>query len=49
MQIIHLNIYSNIQLINSFSVIYKNFKMFNITYMISILNSVFSIVFYTMK
>jgi hypothetical protein len=49
MQSIHLNIYFSIQLINSFSSIYKNFKMINITYMISILNSVFTVVFYMMR
>jgi hypothetical protein len=49
MQTIHLNIHFNIQLINSFSVIYKNFKMINITYMISILNSVFTGVFYVTR
>jgi hypothetical protein len=49
MQTIHLNIYFNIHLINSFSVIYKNFKMININYMISILNSVFIVVFYAMR
>jgi hypothetical protein len=38
---IHLIIHFSIQLINLFSVIYKNFKMINITYMIYILNSVF--------
>jgi hypothetical protein len=46
MQIIHLNIQFSIQLINSFSAIYKNFKMINITYMISILNYGFTIMFY---
>jgi hypothetical protein len=45
MQTIHLNIHFRIQLINLFSAIYKNFKMINITYMISILNSVFNVVF----
>jgi hypothetical protein len=49
MQTIHLNIHFSIQLINSFSVIYKNFKMINITYMISILNFVFMDVFYAMR
>jgi hypothetical protein len=46
MQTIHFNIYFSIQLINSFSTIYKNFKMINITYVISILNFIFTIVFY---
>jgi hypothetical protein len=49
MQIIHLIIHFNIQLINLFNIIYKNFKMINITYMISILNSIFTVVFYTMR
>jgi hypothetical protein len=49
MQTIHLSIYFNIQLINSFSVIYKKIKMINITYMVSILNSIFTLVFYEMK
>jgi multisubunit Na+/H+ antiporter MnhF subunit len=49
MQIIHLSIYFNIQFINLFSAIYKNFKMINITYMISILNSVFTVVFYATR
>jgi hypothetical protein len=48
-QTIHLNIHFSIQLINSFSAIYKNFKMINITYMISILNSVLTVVFYAMR
>jgi hypothetical protein len=39
----------SIQLINLFSVIYKNFKMINITYMISILNSIFTVVFYATR
>jgi hypothetical protein len=49
MQAIHLNIHFSIQLINSFSSIYKKLKMINITYMISILNSVFTVVFYAMR
>jgi hypothetical protein len=49
MQTIHLNIHCTIQLINLFSAIYKNFKMINITYMIFILNFVFTIVFYMMR
>jgi hypothetical protein len=49
MQTIHLNIHFSIQFINSFSVIYKNFKMINITYMISILNFIFTVMFYVMK
>jgi hypothetical protein len=28
---------------------YENFKMINLTYMISILNSIFTIMFYTMR
>jgi hypothetical protein len=42
-------IYFSIQLINSFNAIYKNFKMINITYMISILNFVFIVVFYATR
>jgi hypothetical protein len=49
MQTIHLNIHFSIQLINLFSSIYKNFKMINITYMISILNYVFTVVFYATR
>jgi hypothetical protein len=49
MQVIHLNIHFHIQLINSFSSIYKNFKIINITYMIFILNSVFTVVFYATR
>jgi hypothetical protein len=49
MQTIHLRIHFSIQLINSFSAIYKNIKMINITYMISILNSIFTVVFYVMR
>jgi hypothetical protein len=49
MQTIHLNIHFSIQLINSFSAIYKNFKVINITYMISILNFIFMVVFHVMR
>jgi multisubunit Na+/H+ antiporter MnhF subunit len=49
MQAIYLNIHFSIQLINSFSSIYKNFKMINIMYMISILNFVFTVVFYVTR
>jgi hypothetical protein len=49
MQTIHLNIHFSIQLNKLFSVIYKNFKIINITYMISILNYVFIIVFYATR
>jgi hypothetical protein len=49
MQTIHLSIHFSIQLINSFSAIYKNIKMINVTYMISILNFVFIIVFYVTR
>jgi multisubunit Na+/H+ antiporter MnhF subunit len=49
MQTIHLNIHFNIQLINLFNVIYKNFKMIHITYMIFILNFIFTVVFYAMR
>jgi hypothetical protein len=49
MQTIHLIIHFSIQLINSFSAIHKNFKMINITYMISILNSICTVVFYMMR
>jgi hypothetical protein len=49
MQTIHLNIHFSIQLINSFSAIYKNFKIINITYMISILNFIFMVVFHAMR
>jgi multisubunit Na+/H+ antiporter MnhF subunit len=45
MQTIDLSIHFSIQLINSFSAIYKNLKMINIIYMISILNFVFTVVF----
>jgi hypothetical protein len=46
MQTIHLSIHFSIQLINSFSIIYKKIKIINIIYMISILNSIFTVVFY---
>jgi hypothetical protein len=49
MQTIHLNIHFSIQLINSFSAIYKNLKIINITYMIFIWNSVFTLVFYVTR
>jgi hypothetical protein len=49
MQTIHLSIHYSIQLINSFSAIYKNFKMINITYMISILNFIFIVMFCAMR
>jgi hypothetical protein len=49
MQTIHLNIHFSIQLNKLFSVIYKNFKIINITYMISILNYVFIVVFYATR
>jgi hypothetical protein len=49
MQAIHLNIHSSIKLINSFSSIYKNFKMINISYMICILNFVFTVVIYATR
>jgi multisubunit Na+/H+ antiporter MnhF subunit len=45
MQTIHLSI----QLINLFSAIHKNFKIINITYMIFILNFIFTVVFYMMR
>jgi multisubunit Na+/H+ antiporter MnhF subunit len=48
MQTIHLSIHFSIQLINLFNAIYKNFKMINITYVISIFNFVFTVVFYAM-
>jgi hypothetical protein len=49
MQTIHLNFHFSIQLNNSFSAIYKNFKMINITYIISILNYIFIVVFYVTR
>jgi hypothetical protein len=49
MKTIHLSIHFSVQPINSFSAIYKNFKMINITYMISILNFVISVMFYAMR
>jgi hypothetical protein len=49
MQTIQLTIQFSIQLVNLFSAIYKNFKMINITYMISILNFVFTGVFYATR
>jgi hypothetical protein len=48
-QTIHLSIHFNIQLINLFSVIHKNFKMINITYMVSILNFICTVVFYVTR
>jgi hypothetical protein len=48
MQTIHLSIHFSIQLINLFNAIYKNFKMINITYVVSIFNFVFTVVFYAM-
>jgi hypothetical protein len=49
MQTFHLNIHFSIQLINSFNAIYKNFEMINTIYMISILNYIFIVVFYTTR
>jgi hypothetical protein len=49
MHTIHLSIYFSIKLINLFSAIYKTSKMIHITYMISILNYVFIVVFYTIR
>jgi hypothetical protein len=49
MQTIHLSIHFSIQLINLFSVIYKNFKIISIIYMIYILNSIFTVVLYVIR
>jgi hypothetical protein len=49
MQTIHLNIHFSIKLINLFTATYKNFKMINITYMISISNFIFIVVFYATR